>query len=115
MSRTTRSQRIIATAGIFGLVGVLGACSSGSTASTPDGPTSPVGAGSAKTPAASSKTLHLAFTAVDQTPDPAIWYGGLGNEVELALYEGLAKYGQDSTTLEPDLATGGDGYPRGPT
>jgi peptide/nickel transport system substrate-binding protein len=105
MSRIIRSRRTIATAGVIGLVGVLGACSSGSTASTPSGVTSPVGAGSTKAPAASSKTLHLAFTEVDQTPDPAIWYGGLGNEVELALYEGLTKYGQDSTTLEPDLAT----------
>jgi peptide/nickel transport system substrate-binding protein len=112
MSRTSRS--ILATAAILSLVGALSACSSGSSSSTPDGPTSPVGAGST-TSKSSSTTLHLAFTAVDQTPDPAVWYGGLGNEVELALYEGLLKYGQNSTTLEPDLATSWSISPNGLT
>jgi len=52
-----------------------------------------------------SRTLRLAFTQIDQSPDPAIWYGGLGNPVELGLYEGLTKYGQNNGNVEPDLAT----------
>ncbi|MBO0691278.1 MAG: hypothetical protein J2P58_00140 [Acidimicrobiaceae bacterium] len=86
-----RSRRLLrrqaGAVGVAGLVGVFGA-------SLP--PTAQ---------AAPGHTLHLAFTQIDQSPDPAIWYGGLGNPVELGLYEGLTKYGQKNGKLLPDLAT----------
>ena len=63
----------------------LAACSSSSKTSTP-------AAGSGATTAAAPTTLHIAFDADMQVPDPDIFYEVEGNEVVTSVYEGLVAY-----------------------
>ncbi|MBO0691279.1 MAG: hypothetical protein J2P58_00145 [Acidimicrobiaceae bacterium] len=90
--RHTRLGRILTSAGALGVATALGTTGLGA------------GAFTAEASAAASHTLHLAYTNVDQSPDPAIFYGGIGDDVELGLYEGLTTYGQNSSKLLPSLA-----------
>lgn len=54
---------------------------------------------------ATSRTLHLAFVADMQVPDPDIFYEIEGNAVVTSVYEGLVKYANNSTRIIPALAT----------
>jgi peptide/nickel transport system substrate-binding protein len=60
----------------------------------------------AKTASASSDatTLHMAFNADMQVPDPDIFYEVEGNEVVTSAYEGLVRYKPNSTEIEGALA-----------
>ncbi len=63
-----------------------------------------------------SKTLHLAFGADMQVPDPDIFYEIEGNAVVTSVYEGLVKYADNSTKIIPALATSsGASLPNGKT
>ena len=71
-----------------------------------------VGAASASTTAKSggasgpsTKTLHMAFNADMQVPDPDIFYEVEGNEVVTSAYEGLVRYKPNSAAIEGALAT----------
>ena len=59
----------------------------------------------ASTSVAASHTLHLAFGADMQVPDPDIFYEIEGNAVVTSVYEGLVKYANNSTKIVPALAT----------
>jgi len=50
-------------------------------------------------------TLHLAFAADMQVPDPDIFYELEGNAVVTSVYEGLVRYKPNSIQVEPALAT----------
>lgn len=54
--------------------------------------------------AAAAHTLHLAYTNYDQSPDPAIFYGEVADDLELGVYQGLTTYGQNNTEVLPSLA-----------
>jgi peptide/nickel transport system substrate-binding protein len=69
-----------------------------------------VGAASAAAPAKaaggpSTKTLHMAFNADMQVPDPDIFYEVEGNTVVTSAYEGLVRYKPNSAQIEGALAT----------
>jgi len=53
----------------------------------------------------STKTLHMAFNADMQVPDPDIFYEVEGNEVVTSAYEGLVRYKPNSAQVEGALAT----------
>lgn len=53
-------------------------------------------------------TLNLAFFADISTADPDVFYDIEGLAITQSVYEGLVKYGPDSTELEPALATSWD-------
>ena len=55
----------------------------------------------ASTPIGASHTLHLAFGADMQVPDPDIFYEVEGNAVVTSVYEGLVKYADNSTKIVP--------------
>ena len=59
----------------------------------------------ASAPIGASHTLHLAFGADMQVPDPDIFYEVEGNAVVTSVYEGLVKYADNSTKIVPCLAT----------
>ena len=90
--RRTRIRRSLTAVGALAATTALGALGM------------PAGAFTGEASAAASHTLHLAYTNVDQSPDPAIFYGGIGDDVEFGLYEGLTTYGQNSSKLLPSLA-----------
>jgi peptide/nickel transport system substrate-binding protein len=52
-----------------------------------------------------STTLHMAFNADMQVPDPDIFYEVEGNEVVTSAYEGLVRYKPNSAKFEGALAT----------
>ena len=60
-------------------------------------------------------TLHIAFAADMQVPDPDIFYEVEGNEVVTSVYEGLVRYKPDSSQLVPALATSWTVSPDGMT
>ena len=62
-----------------------------------------------------SHTLHLAFGADMQVPDPDIFYEIEGNAVVTSVYEGLVKYANGSTKIVPALATSWTVSPDGMT
>jgi peptide/nickel transport system substrate-binding protein len=69
-----------------------------------------VGAASASTAAKgasgpSTKTLHMAFNADMQVPDPDIFYEVEGNTVVQSAYEGLVRYKPNSSAIEGALAS----------
>ncbi|HTD51279.1 MAG TPA: ABC transporter substrate-binding protein, partial [Acidimicrobiia bacterium] len=67
------------------------------------------GSGSPKPPAgttpAAPTTLHIAFGADMQVPDPDIFYEIEGNAVTTSVYEGLIRYKPDMNTFEGALAS----------
>ncbi|MDQ1710241.1 MAG: peptide/nickel transport system substrate-binding protein, partial [Frankiaceae bacterium] len=67
---------------------------------------STAGSTASATPAAgpTDKTLHLAYLADMSVPDPDVFYDIDGNALILSVYEGLLKYGPDSTKIVPSLA-----------
>jgi peptide/nickel transport system substrate-binding protein len=67
------------------------------------------------TSVAQAKTLHLAFGADMQVPDPDIFYEIEGNAVVTSVYEGLVKYANNKTTIIPALATSWKESPDGKT
>ncbi|MDQ1361077.1 MAG: peptide/nickel transport system substrate-binding protein, partial [Acidimicrobiaceae bacterium] len=75
-------------------------------------PSSPAAAASS---VLTSHTLHLAFGADMQVPDPDIFYEIEGNAVMSSIYEGLVKYANGSTKLVPSLATAWTVSPDGMT
>ena len=77
----------------------LAACGSSSSSGT-----NTPAAGSGSTTAAST-TLHIAFGADMQVPDPDIFYELEGNAVTTSVYEGLIRYKPDLNTFEGALAT----------
>jgi peptide/nickel transport system substrate-binding protein len=54
--------------------------------------------------ASDSTTLHMAFNADMQVPDPDIFYEVEGNEVVTSAYEGLVRYKANSPDIEGALA-----------
>lgn len=71
----------------------------------------PAGAASVAT----QTTLHLAFGADMQVPDPDIFYEIEGNAVVTSVYEGVVKYADNSTKIVPALATSWAVAPNGMT
>ena len=65
--------------------------------------------------AAAPTTLHLAFGADMQVPDPDIFYELEGNAVTTSVYEGLVRYKPDSNQFEGALATSWTVSPDGKT
>jgi peptide/nickel transport system substrate-binding protein len=55
-------------------------------------------------PASASRNLKLAFGADMQVPDPDIFYEIEGNAVVTSVYEGLVKYANGTTQIQPSLA-----------
>ena len=91
-------------------VGVVGAALMSVTATIASGSVS-----GASTSVAASRTLHLAFGADMQVPDPDIFYEIEGNAVVTSVYEGLVKYADNSTKIVPALATSWTESPDGMT
>jgi peptide/nickel transport system substrate-binding protein len=56
------------------------------------------------TPASGSRTLHIAFSSDQGSLDPDIFYGSEGLQATTSCYEGLVRYADNSTTIEPWLA-----------
>lgn len=96
-TRRTTSAGLAGLAGTLVLAGaaVLPVAGGGATAS----------ASVARSTTAASHTLHLAFVADMQVPDPDIFYEIEGNAVVTSVYEGLVKYASNSTRIVPALAT----------
>jgi peptide/nickel transport system substrate-binding protein len=96
--KSSRTRLVLALA-LTGLVATACTAKSDKPAATP------AGSGSAA-PAAgpTDKTLHLAYLADMSVPDPDVFYDIDGNAVILSVYEGLLKYGPDSTKIVPSLA-----------
>ena len=85
----------------------LAACGSSGSSNTSGGG----GGGTAAAPT----TLHLAFGADMQVPDPDIFYELEGNAVVTSVYEGLVRYKPDSNQFEGALATSWTVSPDGKT
>ena len=86
---TTRKM-LTATLAVLVTAGSLAAC----------GSTSGGGGGSA-----TSHTLRTAFSADPSPLDPDTYYEAEGLAVTLSAYDRLVKYGNQTTELQPDLAT----------
>lgn len=99
--RRTRFYRMLVAGGVFGVA--LCMTSFGSF----------LGAVAAE--ASTSHTLRLAYTYYDQSPDPAVFYGGIADDLELGVYEGLTTYGSSTSKLLPSLATSWEVSPDGLT
>ena len=57
------------------------------------------------TSAGSNDVLRVPFLADMSVPDPDVFYDIEGNSVILSVYQGLVKYGPNSTRIVPDLAS----------
>ena len=94
--------RNLAVLGISAAVVVAGCSSSKSSTATP------ASAGASNTTATPGVTapsvVNIGYTADMQVPDPDIFYEIEGNSVMTNVYEGLVKYGNNSTTITPGLA-----------
>jgi peptide/nickel transport system substrate-binding protein len=101
--RMRKTQRLLTYWGCVMLgLGVVGAAV----------PSSPAAAASS---VLTSHTLHLAFGADMQVPDPDIFYEIEGNAVMSSIYEGLVQYANGSTKIVPSLATAWTVSPDGMT
>jgi peptide/nickel transport system substrate-binding protein len=87
----------------------LAACGSSGSGSG----TAPTGSNGSAT--AAPTTLHIAFGADMQVPDPDIFYELEGNAVTTSVYEGLVRYKPDSNQIEGALATSWTVSPDGKT
>jgi peptide/nickel transport system substrate-binding protein len=99
---SSRSALAVLAAGCIALA-ACGSSGSGSSA----------GSGNATT--AAPTTLHIAFGADMQVPDPDIFYELEGNAVVTSVYEGLIRYKPDSNQFEGALATSWTVSPDGKT
>jgi len=75
----------------------------------------PASGGSGGSGGSDLATVHLAFNADMQVPDPDIFYELEGNAVVTSVYEGLVRYKPDSTQIEGALATSWTKSPDGLT
>lgn len=98
MSQPVRpNRRRACVAGAVSLAALaLSACGGGASAST--------GPSAAALAVSASKTMNLAFGADMQVPDPDVFYELEGNAVVTSVYDGLVRYANGSTTIEPALA-----------
>jgi peptide/nickel transport system substrate-binding protein len=88
VSRSRTWARALAiTAALAGLPAVVAGCGGG-----------------AGHPGSGSATLHLAFSFDQGTLDPDIFYGSEGLNITNSCYEGLLRYKDNSTQIEPGLA-----------
>ena len=93
-----RRQLHFRSAAVISLTAALALAGCGSSSSSTAKPSSaPSGA--------PPTTLHIAFAADMQVPDPDIFYELEGNAVTTSVYEGLVRYKPDSNQIEPALAT----------
>ena len=82
----------------------LSATACGSSSSSSSSPTSPSPGSSGSAPVSAPSTVNIGYTADMQVPDPDIFYEIEGNSVVTNVYEGLVQYGNNTTTIVPDLA-----------
>jgi peptide/nickel transport system substrate-binding protein len=87
------------------MVVVLAACLALAACGGSSSSTSTPAAGSGASTTAAPTTLHIAFGADMQVPDPDIFYELEGNAVTTSVYEGLIRYKPDSNKFEGALAT----------
>ncbi len=95
--------RHIAALGLSAVV-VLAACSSSSKSSSSSSSSSGSPATTAASTATASAVVNIGYVADMQVPDPDIFYEIEGNSVVTNVYEGLVKYGNNSTAITPALA-----------
>jgi peptide/nickel transport system substrate-binding protein len=62
------------------------------------------GLAQSRTTAAAGPSLHLAFSFDQGSLDPDVFYGSEELEITTSCYEGLLRYGDNSTTIQPWLA-----------